>query len=126
MRMLSTLAALVASTLAGAAAASPPRLVDSKPADGALATRPAAIRLAFDQKVVAAGASYELLMVTMPGMAMAEPMRMAVVSGQSDPDGAALYATLKGPLPPGGYKINWRVKNAAGEEGAGTLSFAVR
>lgn len=120
------LAALAAVALASAAPAAAPALTESTPADGGIATRPPAIALTFDQTVVAAGASFDVLMTTMPGMAMAQPMRMTVAKAALGPDGRTLTATLDTPLVPGTYRVAWRVANAAAEQGTGVVEFGVR
>jgi methionine-rich copper-binding protein CopC len=113
-------------SLASGAIAAPPALVDSTPAADGIATKPAAAELTFDQPVAAATATYEVLMLTMPGMKMDQPMRMAVVSSTLDPSGKVLTATFKAPLPGGTYGLNWTVKNATGETGSGVVNFGVR
>ena len=109
-----------------AAVAAPPKLVDSTPAADGIATKPAKVELTFDQPVVSAGASFDVLMMTMPGMTMAEPMRMTVVSTNVDAGGKLLTATFKTPLPAGTYDFRYQVANAGGETGSGVVSFGVR
>jgi hypothetical protein len=70
MRAFSVLAFVFAAGFSQAALAAPPKLMDSKPAEGALATRPGVMQLSFDQPVDASSAAYEVLMMTMPGMTM--------------------------------------------------------
>lgn len=113
-------------SLACGAVAVPPRLVDSTPAEDGIATRPSVAELTFDQPVDASSATYEVLMLTMPGMKMDEPMRMAVVSSSIDATGKVLTATFKVPLPPGTYGLNWTIRNALGETGTGVVHFGVR
>lgn len=112
--------------IATAAAAAPPQLLDSTPAADGIATKPAKVELTFDQPVVAAGASFDVLMMTMPGMKMAEPMRMTVVSADVDTSGKLLTTVFKSPLPAGTYDFKYQVKNSAGETGSGVVSFGVR
>jgi len=112
--------------LSGATYASPPRLVESRPADDGIASRPASIALTFDQQVTSAEAGYDILMVTMPGMTMEKPMRMDVASSAVEGDRKTITAALKAPLPPGTYEVTWRIKSATGEPGTGILRFGVR
>lgn len=113
-------------SLASGAVAAPPQLLDSTPTEDGIATRPAVAELTFDQPVDASSATYEVLMLTMPGMKMVEPMRMAVISSALDATGKVLTATFKAPLPPGTYGLNWTVRNALGETGTGVVHFGVR
>ena len=126
MRTLNACLFATAAMLSVAAFASPPQLVDSTPADGGISTRPAALRLDFDQPVAVEGASFDLQMTTMPGMTMKEPMRTGFAATAATNDGKSLIVTLRMPLPAGTYAMIWQVGNAAGEQGTGVYNFAVR
>ena len=125
MRSFNALLIGLAATSAAAVAA-PPKLVDSTPAADGIATKPAKVELGFDQAVVAEGATFDVLMMTMPGMKMNEPMRMTVASTSVDASGKLLTAAFKMPLPAGTYDFKYQVKNAGGETGSGVVSFGVR
>lgn len=125
MRFVHTLLAGLAAISTAAVAASP-KLVDSTPAADGIATKPAKVELTFDQPVVADGATFDVLMITMPGMKMDTPMRMTVVSTMVDGSGKLLTAAFKMPLPAGTYDFKYQVKNAGGETGSGVVSFGVR
>ena len=112
--------------LSTAAVAAPPKVVDSTPAAGGIATRPAKVELTFDQPVLAAGAAFDVLMITMPGMKMEEPMHMPVASTGVDASGTLLTATFGTPLPPGTYDFKYQVRTVLGETSSGVVSFGVR
>lgn len=113
-------AALLALALAGTAAvAAPPALVSSTPADAAEGVPINAIRLGFDQAVLAEGPRFALRRIATP----AAPVEIAAVN-HDGPD--KLDLGLAQPLSPGRYELAWQVANTAGETSKGVLHFGVR
>lgn len=121
MRTLSTIAAVAALTLAGAAQAHP-KLVSSNPAANAVIAKPARIELHFSEKLVPAFSKAELTMAAMPGMAA---MKMASISALAS-DGRTLVVTPKAPLPAGRYSVAWHVVSTDTHKVAGIYAFTVK
>jgi len=113
-------AALLALTLAGIpATAAPPALISSAPADTATGMPITAIRLGFDQAVLAEGPRFVLRRMA----TAAEPVDIAAVN-HDGPD--KLDLGLARPLTPGRYELAWQVANTAGETRSGILHFGIR
>jgi len=115
----------IALGLATAAAAAPPKLLNSSPADAAIGEPPHAIRLTFDQAVLSESPQFALRMVSMPGMAMNQPASVTINAVNHDgPE--KLDLGLATPLVPGRYELAWSVANTAGETTKGVIHFGVR
>lgn len=108
------LAALAAALFAPAALAHAV-LLRSQPADGAvLGVGPAAVRLAFDEPVRAAG-----------GIEAVRNGGGSVLGGSARAAGHVLVVPLRGGLPNGDYTVKWRVVSDDGHTVEGVLAFGV-
>ena len=124
-RSLIALAVIAACLVAGAAGAHP-ALVSSTPAAAASVAKPSKIALTFSEKIVGSVSGATLAMTSMPGMAMAEPMKMTGFSSAMSADGKTLTLMLKHPLPAGVYTLDWHVAGADTHHAQGQLSFTVK
>ena len=101
------------------------RLVATTPAANATVAKPTKIMLTFGEKLVPAFSGAELVMTTMPGMAMHEPMKMSVTSAMSA-DGKTLTLLMKRALTSGTYKVSWHSVGADTHPMTGDFSFTVK
>lgn len=119
-RPLLAATAILLASAATAASAAPPALISSAPADAATGLPITAIRLGFDQAVLAEGPRFALRKID-----GAAPATAAIVAVNHDgPD--KLDLGLADPLAPGRYELAWQVANTAGETRTGILHFGVR
>ena len=123
-RLLMTAPTLAALAFAGSAQAHT-KLVASSPAANATVTKPTKIMLTFSEKVVPAFSGAELVMTTMPGMAMHEPMKMGFTSAMSA-DGKTMTLLMKRALPTGTYKLSWHAAGTDTHRMTGDYSFMVK
>lgn len=120
-RLLLT-AALVA---AAAPAAAHPKLLGATPADAGAVAPTNKVTLRFSERIAPAFSGLAVSMVSMNGRAY-PPAAMPVALVVPGRDGKSLSATLKEPLPPGGYRVDWYAVGADTHRVTGSLSFTVR
>lgn len=110
--------AAAASLLAASPAFAHAKLVGSTPAANAVIAAPGTISLTFDDKVVPAFSSFELVM---DGHDMKVPVRTTVSK-----DGKTITGTPQGRMMPGAYKIQWTIASSDGHRMKGEVPFRVR
>ena len=123
-RLLMTAPILAALAFANSAQAHA-KLVTSTPAANATVAKPTKISLTFSEKIMPAFSGAELVMTTMPGMAMHAPMKMGFTSAMSA-DGKTMTLLVKRALPTGTYKLNWHAGGADTHRMTGDFSFTVK
>jgi methionine-rich copper-binding protein CopC len=101
-------------------------LVSSTPQEGASGGRITRITLTFSDALSAPASGVDLVMTTMPGMAMHEPMKMSGLKVSVSPDGRSLVVAMARALPAGGYRADWHVAGADGHRVTGRLSFTAQ
>lgn len=111
---LTVSAALVVATPALAHA----KLVASTPAAESTVAAPRSIALTFNEKVVPAFSSFEVVMV---GHDMKVPVKTTVSS-----DGKTITGAPQGRFMAGAYTINWTIASSDGHRMKGTVPFRVR
>jgi copper resistance protein C len=123
-RLLMNAPIIAALAFAGAAQAHT-KLVASTPAANATVAKPTKIMLTFSEKIMPAFSGAELVMTTMPGMAMHEPMKMGFTSAMSA-DGKTMTLLMKRALTTGTYKLSWHAGGADTHRMTGNFSFTVK
>lgn len=108
------------------AAQAHPQLVSSTPAANAVASKVQTVELHFSEKLVGQFSGVDLLMIDMPGMKMAEPMKMGDLTSTLSADGKTLIVTSKEPLPAGTYDVTWHAVTSDTHRVEGTYKFEVR
>ena len=105
-----------------------PKLLTATPAEASTTRSVTRITLAFSEPLVAQFSGLEVVMTSMPGMAMAGPhtMKIAGVRVSVAPDGKTLIAALARPLAAGTYVVNWHAVSKDTHKIAGKLTFTVR
>ena len=121
-----TLAAPVLVALAFAAGAQArPALVSSTPAAKATVAKTGQIDLVFTERLRTANTRVQLVMTTMPGMAMTAPMAMPV-SLMMGKDGKSVMVMPRSALPRGSYELRWTAAGDDKEAASGKFAFQVR
>lgn len=120
------LLALTALAAVPSAANAHAQLVTSSPAANATIARTSAIRLTFNEKVVARFSGAELVMTGRPGMANHAPMKMKGLKPTWSGDGKTLTLINPKPLPTGTYTVNWHAAGADTHRRQGSFSFSVK
>lgn len=110
----------IATTHAAFARAS---LVESRPEQGSVVSKPDALDLTFNEPVALADLSISLTMTAMPGMANHKPMTIKGFDVIST--GTKVSVHFPRPLPGGTYRLDWTVRGALAEPAAGSLTFKV-
>lgn len=116
---------LTAALFAAAPAAAHPKLLGATPADASAVAPTSKVTLRFSECIAPAFSGLTVSMVSMNGRAH-PPAAMPVASVVPGRDGKSLSATLKEPLPPGGYRVDWHAVGADTHRVTGSLSFTVR
>ena len=116
---------VAAGLLAAAQAFAHPELVQTTPAASSTTAAPSRIELRFSERLVAAFSGAELLMVDMPGMKMDKPSKEATTTSVG-PDGKTLTLIPAKPLPPGAYRVDYRVVAADTHRVTGSFTFLVK
>ncbi|WP_332820197.1 copper homeostasis periplasmic binding protein CopC [Sphingopyxis sp.] len=101
------------------------KLVGSTPAANATVSKPTAIHLKFNEKLVAATVKTELVMTGMPGMKDHPPMKIAITSAMGK-DGKSMTLTPKRALVPGTYKVKWSAAGADTHRMGSEFGFTVK
>ena len=101
-------------------------LVSSAPKANATVAKVSKVELTFNEKVMPQFSGAELTMTTMPGMAMHDPMKMAVAASKVSPDGKTLTLTTQRALPAGTYKVAWHAAGADTHRMTGDFAFTVK
>ena len=115
---------LVALAFAGSAQARP-TLLSSTPSANATVAKTGQVDLVFNERIRPANTRIQLVMTTMPGMAMTAPMAMPV-SLMMGTDGKSVMVMSRSALPRGSYELRW---TAAGDDRvvvSGKFAFQVR
>jgi methionine-rich copper-binding protein CopC len=111
----------IAATVAAISASGPAwahaRLVSASPARDAVGSSPAAIRLTFSERLVAAFSSFEV--INAAGVAL--PVRVVVSE-----DGLTLTGAPSRRLAAGVYSVNWAIASTDGHRMTGSYRFTVR
>ena len=102
-----------------------PTLVSSTPAANATIARTGQINLVFSEKVRPANMRAQLVMTTMPGMAMNTPMAMPV-SLMMGKDGKSVMVMSRSALTRGSYELRWTAAGDDREAVSGKFAFQVR
>lgn len=124
-RFVATVLAATAIVAAPAPALAHPKLVTSKPAINATVARTAQIDLVFSEKLLAANTRLELVMTSMPGMAMHAAMKMPI-SVMMGKDSKSIMVMSKRALTPGGYELRWMASGDDKEVVTGKFAFKVK
>lgn len=124
LRLAFTAPVLVALAFAGSAQARP-TLVSSTPTANATVTRTGQIDLVFSERIRPANTRIQLVMTTMPGMAMNAPMVMPV-STMMGRDSKSVMVMSRAALPRGGYELRWTTADDDRVAVSGKFAFQVR
>ena len=115
---------LVALAFAGSAQARP-TLVSSTPAANAAVAKTGQIDLVFSEKIRSKNTRIQLVMTTMPGMAMNAPMAMPV-STMMGRVGKSVMVRSRAALPRGRYELRWTSAGDDGQAVSGKFAFQVK
>ncbi len=119
-------APLVSMLIFGGAAQAHPKLISSSPAADATVEKPGKVILSFNETVVAKFSGADIVMTTMPGMAMTEPMKMKDYTAAMSADGKTLTLLMKHALPTGTYQLKWHAAGNDTHRMEGDFSFKVK
>ncbi len=119
-------APILAALAFSASAQAHTRLISSEPAADATVTKPGKIVLNFNEKLMASFSGADLTMTTMPGMAMAQPMKINYFTSAISYDGKTLTLLMKHALPAGTYTLKWYAAGADTHRVGGDFSFTVK
>ena len=102
-----------------------PSLVSSIPADKSQVAAPAVIEVKFSETLLPQFSTAQLIMTGMPGMPNHGAMKVnASVAGASD--GKSLVITPAQALPPGSYRVEYRVVSSDTHPMSGRITFQVK
>jgi hypothetical protein len=116
-------AALVAAMLAPTAQAKIV-LEASTPVQGSVVVRPTSLDLTFNEGVSPHDLSIGLVMTAMPGMSNHKPMTIKGFAVDVKERTASLK--FPRPLPPGSYRLDWKLGGQTSHKAYGALTFTVR
>ena len=122
LRSLAVLLALAGAT-SNYAASARTTLVQSRPQQNGVVSKPTTLDLAFSNPVTSADLTVTLVMTGMPGMANHKPM--AIKGFDVIPAGTKVALRFPRPLPSGTYRLDWTVRGTPSDAGAGSLTFKV-
>ena len=127
MTKLHFLTALAASTFAlvGVAQAHT-KVVASTPAANAAVAPTTSISVTFNEAAVPAFSGADVVMTTMPGMAMKSPMKMNGLKPTWSADGKTITLTAGRPFPKGTYQVTWHAAGADTHRMQGSYMFSVK
>lgn len=125
LRVMVAVPFLAALAFSGAAQAHP-HLMSSTPAADATVEKPGKVILTFNERVVANFTGADLVMTSMPGMTMTEPMKMNGFSSAMSADGKTLTLLMKRALPTGAYQLKWHAVGDDTHRMKGQFSFNVK
>jgi methionine-rich copper-binding protein CopC len=112
-------------TITGSAQAHP-KLISSTPAPNATVVKPARVVLNFSERLIGPLTGGDILMAGMPGMTSRQPVHIAGVKAAVAANGKALVFTMKTPLAPGRYRVNWHAVSTDTHRVQGSLAFNVK
>ncbi|MDH7638279.1 copper homeostasis periplasmic binding protein CopC [Sphingomonas oryzagri] len=107
------------------AAQAHPKLLSTIPAAQSTDTKVRRIELHFSERLMPAFSGVDLVMTSMPGMKMAQPMQVALHSAVS-PDGLTLTGTPDKPLSAGSYEVRYHVVSTDTHRVQAAYAFTVR
>lgn len=117
MRALRTLSLALTLLLPAPAVLGHGELVDASPKPGSvIAAPPAAVRIQFSEGIEA----------RFSGLTVTAPDGKRVATGRPEVQGAVIAVPLPRSLPPGLYRVNWRVLSDDSHKTQGTFTFEVR
>lgn len=128
-RAVLALAVFAGAGLTALPALAHPRLLQSTPAAGATVAPPSRIELRFSEPLVARFTGGDLVMtrMMMGGQMMDHEMKIGGVTATVSPDDRkVLILTLKRPLAPGAYRLDWRAVSTDTHHVKGQIAFTVR
>ena len=120
-----TVALFAAATLFAGVAQAHPKLLSSTPAAKSTGAAPRQIELHFSEGLMAKLSGADLAMISMPGMAMKSPMKMAATATVGS-DGKTLSVSPAKPLPAGTYRVDYHIVSVDTHRVTGTLVFRVK
>jgi methionine-rich copper-binding protein CopC len=124
--MVRRIAATCLATLALATTAQAhPKLLSTTPTAQSTDSKVGRVELHFSEKLMPAFSGVDLVMTAMPGMKMAQPMKIALQSAVS-PDGLTLVGTPAKPLAPGSYEVRYHVVSTDTHRVQAAYGFSVR
>ena len=115
-------AALVVPQIASAHA----KLVTSTPAANSTVAKPTKIELRFNEALMGATASAQVVMTGMPGMADHAPMKISGFTSRMGKDGKSMTLLLKRPLATGTYTVTWSAAGKDTHRMGSSFSFTVK
>ena len=127
MTKLQFLTVLAGSTFAFAGTAyAHTKVVASTPAANATVAQMNLISVTFDEAAVPAFSGADVVMTSMPGMAMKSPVNMTGLKSKWSADGKTLSLMARRPFPKGTYQVTWHTADADTHRMQGTFTFRVK
>lgn len=117
---------LAVALAAAAPAMAHPKLVAATPGEAAEAKAPVSVSLRFSEAFLPKMTKVQVSMIAMPGMGSHPPTAMPVERVDYAADNKAVTAVFKAPLPPGGYRVEYRTVGADTHRIEGSYTFTVR
>ena len=123
-RIITALLAVLALGV-GATAEAHPKLLRTTPAANATVDAPTRVMLAFSERLIGPMSGGDIIATALAGHGTTAAMKVAGVTSAVI-GGKSLMLTLKRPLAPGSYRLNWHVVSVDTHRVQGTLSFKVK
>ncbi len=102
------------------------KVMTSAPAANASVAPTKTVSLTFNEKVMPAFSSADVVMTGMPGMASHSPMKITGMKPSWSADGKTMTLTAGRAFPKGTYKVSWRAAGADTHPMKGDFSFTVK
>ncbi|WP_353226660.1 copper homeostasis periplasmic binding protein CopC [Novosphingobium sp.] len=109
----------------GATAEAHPKLLRANPAANATVAGPTRVMLAFSERLIAPMSGGDIIATALASRGTTAAIKVAGVTSAVI-GGKSLMLTLKRPLAPGSYRLNWHVVSVDTHRVQGTFSFKVK
>ena len=102
------------------------KVVGSTPAANTSVAPTTTISVTFNEAAVPAFSGVDVVMTTMPGMAMKSPMKMTGLQSTWSSDGKTITLMAGRPFPKGTYRVTWHAAGADTHRMQGDYTFSVK
>lgn len=102
------------------------KVVASTPAANAAVAPTPTVSITFNEAAVPAFSGADVVMTTMPGMAMKSPMKMNGLKSSWSADGKTITLMAGRPFPKGTYQVSWHAAGADSHRMQGSFAFSIK
>lgn len=110
----------------GVTAEAHPKLLRATPAANETVDALTRVMLAFSERLIGPMSGGDIIATALAGHGTTSAMKVAGVTSAVTSGGKSLMLTVKRPLAPGSYRLNWHVVSVDTHRVQGTLSFKVK